>query len=70
LLGPSPDRGDNDVEADTVGQFDDSDEGWEPVDPNEWNGYDLDCADVGGPVEIYGIDPNGLDRDGDGIGCE
>jgi hypothetical protein len=45
-------------------------EAWEPVDPNEWNGYDLDCADAGGPVEIYGSDPNGLDRDGDGIGCE
>jgi hypothetical protein len=39
-------------------------------DPNEWNGYDIDCADVGGPVIITGSDPNGLDADGDGVGCE
>ena len=40
------------------------------IDPNGWNGYDIDCADVGGAVEIYGDDPNGLDADGDGVGCE
>ncbi|MBW8059285.1 MAG: hypothetical protein FVQ78_02930 [Solirubrobacterales bacterium] len=31
---------------------------------------DLDCADIGGPVEVYGSDPHGLDADGDGVGCE
>jgi hypothetical protein len=57
--GPSGSRG-----ADTHSVQSDS------PDPNAWNGYDLDCADVAGPVEITGDDPNGLDRDGDGIGCE
>jgi hypothetical protein len=31
---------------------------------------DVDCADVGGPVSVYGSDPHGLDADGDGVGCE
>ena len=31
---------------------------------------DLDCADVPGAVKIMGRDPYGLDRDGDGIGCD
>lgn len=31
---------------------------------------DLDCADVGKNVKVTGDDPHGLDRDGDGIGCE
>lgn len=31
---------------------------------------DLDCADLPGPVRVTGADPHGLDRDGDGIGCE
>lgn len=31
---------------------------------------DLDCADIGGPVRVTGSDHHGLDRDGDGIGCE
>ncbi len=31
---------------------------------------DLDCVDVGHEVSIGGNDPNGLDADGDGIGCE
>lgn len=35
-----------------------------------WNGYDLDCPDVGRPVRVPGRDPHGLDRDGDGVGCE
>ena len=36
----------------------------------EWNGYDLDCPDVGRMVRVSGDDPHGLDRDGDGWGCE
>lgn len=32
--------------------------------------YDLDCADIGYSVEVYGYDKHGLDRDGDGAGCE
>ncbi|HEX8211917.1 MAG TPA: hypothetical protein VF584_17205 [Longimicrobium sp.] len=35
-----------------------------------WNGYDLDCADVGHTVKVTGGDPHRLDRDGDGWGCE
>ena len=35
-----------------------------------WEGYDLDCADVGHSVRVTGDDPHGLDRDGDGWGCE
>lgn len=31
---------------------------------------DVDCADVGGPVQVYGSDPHGLDADGDGSACE
>lgn len=31
---------------------------------------DLDCADVGSNIRVTGSDPHGLDRDGDGIGCE
>lgn len=31
---------------------------------------DLDCEDFDGPVEVPRDDPHGLDRDGDGIGCE
>lgn len=33
-------------------------------------GYDVDCDEVGGPVEVIGTDVDGLDADGDGIGCE
>ena len=32
--------------------------------------YDLDCADIGFEVEVIGYDEYGLDRDGDGYGCE
>jgi endonuclease YncB( thermonuclease family) len=37
-----------------------------------WNqpGPDLDCADIGQRVVITGPDYHGLDRDGDGVGCE
>ncbi|HEV3052411.1 MAG TPA: hypothetical protein VGX50_19015 [Longimicrobium sp.] len=36
-----------------------------------WNGDDLNCPDVGHPVRVIdGYDPHGLDRDGDGIGCD
>lgn len=31
---------------------------------------DVDCAEVGGSVSVYGTDPHGLDADGDGVGCE
>ncbi len=31
---------------------------------------DLNCADIGQKVEVTGSDPHGLDRDGDGVGCE
>ena len=37
-----------------------------------WNqpGPDLDCADIGKRVIITGPDYHGLDRDGDGVGCD
>jgi hypothetical protein len=31
---------------------------------------DVDCAEVGGSVSVYGSDPHGLDADSDGVGCE
>lgn len=31
---------------------------------------DLNCPDIGFPVQVIGADPHGLDRDGDGWGCE
>jgi hypothetical protein len=31
---------------------------------------DLDCPDLDGPYSVSGSDPHGLDRDGDGTGCE
>jgi hypothetical protein len=40
-----------------------------PSDPS-YQGDDLDCADIGHPVEVSGSDPHGLDADGDGVGCE
>lgn len=36
----------------------------------ENSSYDLDCADVGTSVTVLGYDEYGLDRDGDGYGCE
>jgi hypothetical protein len=35
-----------------------------------WNGYDLDCPDVGHPVSVPGADPHRLDADNDEVGCE
>lgn len=32
--------------------------------------YDLDCSDIGETVWVGDYDPHGLDRDGDGWGCE
>ncbi|MEX0983916.1 MAG: PASTA domain-containing protein [Actinomycetota bacterium] len=47
-----------------------------PCDPN-YSGacvpivsYDLDCADINGPVYVGGSDPHRFDGDGDGVGCE
>jgi LysM repeat protein len=31
---------------------------------------DIDCKDIGHPVDVTGSDPNNLDADHDGIGCE
>ncbi|WP_217924863.1 excalibur calcium-binding domain-containing protein [Miltoncostaea oceani] len=33
-------------------------------------GFDLNCADIGHRVNVTPGDPHGLDRDGDGVGCE
>jgi hypothetical protein len=33
-------------------------------------GGDIDCDDVDGPIRVGPNDPNDLDRDGDGWGCE
>ena len=33
-------------------------------------GSDVDCAEVGETVEVVGSDVDGLDADGDGLGCE
>jgi hypothetical protein len=32
--------------------------------------YDLDCADIDGPVYVVGVDHHRFDGDGDGVGCE
>lgn len=31
---------------------------------------DMNCPDIGHPVAVTGGDPYGLDRDGDGVGCD
>lgn len=31
---------------------------------------DMNCPDIGHPVRVTGGDPYGLDRDGDGVGCD
>ncbi|MEV5592954.1 hypothetical protein [Streptomyces sp. NPDC052496] len=33
-------------------------------------GPDIDCSDLDGPTAVGTDDPNHLDRDGDGVGCE
>lgn len=36
-----------------------------------WNGKDLDCGDIRRAVRVpRGHDPHGLDKDGNGVGCE
>ena len=52
-----------------------SDGGSAGCDPNYTGcvpdtGYDVDCAEVDGPVEVIGVDVDGLDGDGDGVACE
>lgn len=37
---------------------------------SEYGTSDIDCSDLSGPVPVGGYDPHGLDRDGDGVGCE
>jgi hypothetical protein len=39
-----------------------------PIQPH--GGGDLDCSDIGHPVQVLPGDPDNLDSDGDGIGCE
>ena len=34
------------------------------------DGYDQDCIDIGREVQVPYDDPDGLDADGDGWGCE
>jgi hypothetical protein len=34
------------------------------------DGYDQDCSDIGQEVPVPYDDPDGLDADGDGWGCE
>lgn len=38
--------------------------------PTVENPYDKDCSAFGGPVAVSADDPNHLDQDGDGVGCE
>ena len=38
--------------------------------PGYDDGYDQDCSDIGEEVWVGGYDPDGLDADGDGWGCE
>jgi hypothetical protein len=60
------------VDSDATPSEPASDEG---VNADPHDGYpdspvDLDCDDFDGPVEVPYDDPDGLDKDGDGIGCE
>lgn len=51
---------------------------WDDVAPvpqgggggSDWGGGDLDCEDIGYEIWVGDDDPNGLDGDGDGWGCE
>lgn len=38
--------------------------------PGYNDGYDQDCSDIGQMVQLPYYDPDGLDADGDGWGCE
>lgn len=67
-LGPPPVTADVSL-ADDAEPEEDEDDGSHHAYP-AWNGYDLDCADVGHTVKVTGDDPHRLDRDGDGWGCE
>lgn len=50
---------------------DDSDESYDDSGGDESDEYgDLDCSDISGPVYVPPDDPNGLDGDADGVGCE
>lgn len=71
-------REERQVEAQAEREAEELEEEAEPVsecDPN-YSGCvpsyppDVDCAEVGGSVSVYGSDPHGLDADGDGVGCE
>ncbi len=61
------------IEAEEAEEFEE--EGSGGCDPN-YSGCvppyppDVDCAEVGETVGVYGSDPHGLDADGDGSGCE
>jgi hypothetical protein len=64
------------VEAEEFAEEEEEDEtGSGGCDPN-YSGCvpayppDVDCAEVGGSVSVYGSDPHGLDADADGVGCE
>jgi hypothetical protein len=64
-----------DGDGDGVGceSYDDSyyDDSYDEPNEYESDEYgDLDCSDVSGPVYVPPDDPNGLDGDGDGVGCE
>jgi hypothetical protein len=38
--------------------------------PGYLDNFDQDCSDIGRKVFVGSYDPDGLDRDGDGWGCE
>lgn len=63
------------IAAEEEAEFEEEEEIGGGCDPNYTGcvpdtGYDVDCAEVSGPVEVIGTDVDGLDADGDGIGCE
>jgi hypothetical protein len=62
---PSPNRNDN---AQRNGHRRAGPGGAKPTAPR--GGGDIDCDDVNGPIRVPPGDPNNLDGDGNGIGCE
>jgi hypothetical protein len=44
--------------------------GNQPGHPYGGGAGDIDCSSIDGPVAVGRNDPNQLDADGDGIGCE